>query len=103
MNERLAVLAQGDRGWQCAGNFHGQCSKVQKYQRLIGVLAALMPIFVIFLSNFNRTNQGIGERYGSAFGLFYEILFFIFFLMVMVFVYSMVMILRWISRLKRGL
>ena len=83
--------------------FTDNASKVQKYQRLIGVLAAIMPIFVIFLVNFNRTNQGIGDRYGSAFGVFYEILFFIFFTVVMIFVYSMVMILRRINRLKRGL
>ncbi len=73
-------------------------SKIQKYQRLIGLLILYYPIFIIFLS---RYNDQIGERYGTVVGGIYEIAFFLFFAIVMVNLFVLMMILRRITTLKR--
>jgi hypothetical protein len=78
--------------------FTDNASKVQKYQRLIGLLILYYPIFIIFLS---RYNDQIGDRYGTVVGGIYEIAFFLFFSIVMVNLFALMMILRRIMTLKR--
>jgi hypothetical protein len=78
--------------------FTDNASKIQKYQRLIGVLVILMPIYVVFLSNYNNFSRMQSKGFFSS---LYEVLFFIFFMIVMIFVFAMVKIMQRISSLKR--
>jgi len=73
-------------------------SKIQKYRRLLGFLIILMPIYVISLLNaYNHS-----ARYQD--GFFFQILNVIYFVLFLVFLmvaFTMVMLLRRISSLKR--
>ncbi len=78
--------------------FTDHASKIQKYQRLLGFLVVFYPIFIIFLANYNNR---ISLQGGGFFSTLYEILFFVFFVVIMLNVFSMLMILRRITILKR--
>jgi hypothetical protein len=78
--------------------FTDNASKIQKYQRLLGFLVIFFPIYIIFLLNYN--NRSIMQSSGF-FSTLYGIVLFIFFVVVMVFLFSMVKILQRISSLKR--
>jgi hypothetical protein len=73
-------------------------SKIQKYRRLLGFLIILMPIYVISLLNaYNHST-----RYQD--GFFIQVLNMIYFVLFLVFLmvaFTMVMLLRRISSLKR--
>jgi hypothetical protein len=66
-------------------------SKIAKYQRLLALLVVFLPILLIFN---NRLNQNEGS-------LIIDIARFAVFLLILLFIYSVVMILRRISQLKR--
>jgi hypothetical protein len=106
-----------DAGWEHAGELGGwqywrkeivngivpeiftdNASKIQKYQRLIGFLVIFFPIYVIFLSNYNNFDR---MQSRGLFSSLYEILFFVFFVIVMIFIFAMLKIMQRISTLKR--
>jgi len=78
--------------------FTDNASKVQKYQRLLGLLVVFYPIYVLFLANYNHWAGMPGRGFFST---LYEVIFFVFFVIIMVNLFSMLMILRRISILKR--
>jgi len=78
--------------------FTDNASKVQKYQRLLAFLVVFYPIFVIFLSNYNRWSAMHGRGFFST---LYEIIFFLFFVIVILNLFNMLMILRRITTLQR--
>jgi hypothetical protein len=78
--------------------FTDSASKVQKYLRMLGWMTILMPIFIINMINANKHFI----RYED--GIFNNILsgiYFLLFLVFLILVFSMVMLLRRISTLKR--
>jgi preprotein translocase subunit SecG len=79
--------------------FTDNASKIQKYQRLIAFLVIYFPIFVVFLSNYSRWSNMAGSR--GFFSVLYEILFFVFFILVMVFAFCTIKITQRISSLKK--
>jgi hypothetical protein len=78
--------------------FTDNISKIQKYQRLLGFMVIFYPIFVIYLSNYKHFASMLSS---GLFSTLYEIIFFVFFVVVMIFLFSMVKILQRISSLKR--
>jgi hypothetical protein len=78
--------------------FTDNASKIQKYQRLLGFLVIFLPINIIFLANYDNIirTQDVG-----LFGILYEILFFLFFAVYMVYLSAVLMILRRITMLKQ--
>jgi hypothetical protein len=108
-----------DAGWEHVGDMSGwqywrkaivdgkvpeiftdNASKIQKYQRLLAFLVILYPIYILLLANYN---ESAGSQGGGFFGALYEILFFLFFAICMLYLFAIVMILRRISILKRKL
>jgi hypothetical protein len=77
--------------------FTDNASKILKYQRLIGFLVIFFPFYVIFLTN---PSIRVGLEDGSWISTVYEVLFFIFFLIIMVLAFSMLKIAQRISSLK---
>lgn len=78
--------------------FTDNASKVQKYQRLLGFLVIFIPIYIIFLTNFDNILGAQGDR---LIGILYGILFFLSFAVYMVYLSAVLMILRRISILKK--
>jgi hypothetical protein len=78
--------------------FTDNASKIQKYQRLIGFMVIFIPIYVFFLVSHNNR---ISMQGSGLFGILYEILFFVFFVIMMIFVFAMLKIMQRISALKR--
>jgi hypothetical protein len=73
-------------------------SKIQKYRRLLGFMAIFMPIYIITMINANNHFT----RYQD--GFFTSVLsgiYFMLFLVFVIFTFSMIMLLRRISTLKR--
>ena len=67
-------------------------SKQKKYGRILGFLIIFFPIYSVMLNNLNKAE-----------GLFYDILTFVFFLLMLLYTYAMVMLIRRISQLKKKL
>jgi hypothetical protein len=65
-------------------------SKIKKYQRVLFVLVPFLPIYIFLLSSLNR---------GA--GIFSEILTFVFFLILLVYLFAAIMIVRRIRQLNR--
>ena len=78
--------------------FTDNASKILKYQRLIGFMVIFFPVFVIFLTNYN--NRTILQG-GGFFSTVYEIIFFVFFAIVVTLLFAMIKIMQRISALKR--
>jgi hypothetical protein len=78
--------------------FTDNASKIQKYQRLIGFLVIFFPIYTVFLSNYHTFSRMQSKGFFSS---LFEMLFFIFFVIVMIFVIAMLKIVQRISFLKR--
>ena len=70
-------------------------SKVRKYQRLLAFSTISIPLFIFFMIDFTHT------RPHAMFPVLENILYAIFFVLFMSFFFSMFMILRRISELKR--
>ncbi len=79
--------------------FTDNASKIQKYQRLVGLLVVYNPLAIIFLT---RYNDQIGSRYGIFVGGLYEVAFFLLFAIIMLDLFFLLMIVRRITALKRG-
>jgi hypothetical protein len=79
--------------------FTDNASKIQKYQRLIGYLFIFFPIYIVILTN--RNNRTIMQGSG-VFSTLYEMLFFVFFVVMILLLVSMVKIFQRISSLKRN-
>jgi hypothetical protein len=79
------------------GNITDNASKIQKYQRLIGWLVIFFPIYVVLLTNNNRVIRNIG----GVTGILYEIIFFVFFAVIIMLLFTMIKIMQRISVLKR--
>jgi len=77
--------------------FTDNASKIQKYQRLLGLLVIFFPIYIVFLTNSNRFIRVQGS---GIFGTILEIIFFVFFAIIMLILFGMLKILRRISLLK---
>jgi hypothetical protein len=77
--------------------FTDNASKIQKYQRLIGWLVIFFPIYVVLLTNNNRVIRNIG----GVIGILYEIIFFVFFAVIIMLLFTMIKIMQRISVLKR--
>ena len=65
-------------------------SKVKKYQRVIAILVPLTPIWIIMINRLNRRPE-----------IFFQAVTFIGFLIMLFYIYTMLMMLRRVSRLKR--
>jgi hypothetical protein len=78
--------------------FTDNASKIQKYQRLMGYLVIFFPIYIVILTG--PSTRGSIQS-GGFFGILYEILFFVFFVVMMLILFSMVKIMQRISSLKR--
>jgi hypothetical protein len=77
--------------------FTDNASKIQKYQRLIGYLVIFFPIYIVLLTNPSTRSSMQGSGF---FGVLYEILFFVFLIVMMLILFSMVKIMQRISSLK---
>jgi len=78
--------------------FTDNASKVQKYQRFLGVMAMLFPLYIIFLVNYNNVSRNLEEGFIHD---LYEVAFFLFFVVVMTIIFTMMMVLRRINTLKK--
>ena len=70
-------------------------SKIRKYQRLLALSTISIPLFIFYVIDFTHT------RPHAMFPVLENILYAIFFVLFMSFFFSMFMILRRISKLKR--
>jgi hypothetical protein len=77
--------------------FTDNASKIQKYQRLVGYLVIFFPIYIVLLTN---PSIRVSFQDGSWISTLYEILFFVFFVIVMSFLFAMIKIMQRISSLK---
>jgi len=106
-----------DAGWEYAGELGGWQywrkevrngerpeiytdaeSKIHKYQRLLAFMVIFIPIFIVNGINYNNR---IIRYQNDIFSIFYEVVFFFTFVVFMLIFFSMLMILRRISQLKR--
>ena len=67
-------------------------SKQKKYSRILLFLIIFFPIYSTMVNNVHKAN-----------GLFYEIVTFVFFLIMLLYAYAMVMLIRRIGQLKKKL
>ena len=99
----------GDAGWEHVGQygswqyfrkeaapgeepeiFTDNESKVKKYQRVIAVLVALSPMWIIMIGRLNRRPE-----------IFFQVVTLIGILVMLVYIYAMLKMIRRVSRLKR--
>lgn len=78
--------------------FTDNASKIQKYQRLIGFLVIFFPIYAMLLTN---PTSRLSMQSSGWIGSLYEILFFVFFVIVLILGFAMLKIVQRISTLKR--
>jgi hypothetical protein len=78
--------------------FTDNASKIQKYQRLVGYLVIFFPIYVVLLANHNNR---VNLHSSGLIGILYEIVYFMFFTIVVILLFAMIKIAQRISALKR--